>query len=164
MRARVASAAAALAVLALAAGCGGGGSNASGTTTTTTTTAPAVQPACKRLNAATRQTVKQLGATLSGFTSVTTLRSLAQHTTKLQGQLRSSSARVAAVDTPPGPLTRDKRQISSALTSLRQKLAAARSAATSGHVGTATKDFSSLAQLSGLRHAATSLARDCPRG
>lgn len=168
MRARAAAAAAALAVLALAAGCGGGGSSASGTTTTTTTaattTAPAVQPACKRLNAATQQSVKQLGSTLSGFRSVTSLGTLAQHTTKLQKQLRSSNARISAVDTPPGPLTRDKRQISSALTSLQHKLAAARSAATSGHVGTATKDFASLAQLTGLRHAAASLARDCPQG
>lgn len=167
MSIRVAAAAAALAIIALAAGCGGGGSKASGTTTTTTTAttaAPAVQPACKRLNAATQQTVRQLGATLSGFRSITSIGALGQHTTKLQKQLRSSNARIAAVDTPPGPLTRDKRQISSALTTLQHKLAAARTAATSGHVGTATKDFTSLAQLTGLRHAASSLARDCPRG
>lgn len=167
MRARAVSAAAALAVLALAAGCGGGSSNASGTTTTTTTattTAPAVQSACSRLNAAAQQTMKQLGSTLSGFRSITSLGALARHTTTLQHQLRSSSARISAVDTPPGPLTRDKRRIASALTSLQHKLAAARSAAASGHVGTATKDFASLAQLTGLRHAAASLARDCPRG
>lgn len=167
MRTRAVSVAAALAVVALAAGCGGGGgSKASGTTTATTTirTTAAMQPACRRLNAATQQTVKELGATLSGFRSITSLGALAQHTTKLQSQLRSSSARIAAVDTPPGPLTRDKRQISSALTSLERRLAAARTAATSGHVGTATREFASLAQLTALRRAAASLARDCPHG
>lgn len=172
MSIRVVGAAAALAVVALAAGCGGGGSsNAGGTTTTTTAaattttaTASSVKVACNRLNAATQQSVRELGSTLSGFQSVRSLSALARHTTALQTQLRSSTARIAAVNTPPGPLTRDKQNVSAALASLRHKLAAARAAATSGHTGTAAKDFTSLAQLTSLRHAAASLARDCPRG
>lgn len=168
MSTRAVGAAAALAVVALAAGCGGGGSsNAGGTTTaatTTTATASTVKVACTRLNAATQQSVRELGSTLSGFQSVRSLSALARHTTALQSRLRSSTARIAAVNTPPGPLTRDKRNVSAAVASLGHELAAARAAATSGHTGTATKDFASLAQLTSLRHAAASLARDCPRG
>lgn len=165
-RTRPAAAALAGAVLLLAAGCGGGGKTTTTTTAaaapTTTTTAVSAATACKRLNAASKRTVTRLGSTLGGFTGISSLAGLSRHTTALQRQIRASTAAIAAVQTPPGPLTRDRLQLTAALQQLTQRLAAARKAAAGGRAGTAAKDFGSLAQLGALRHAAASLARDCP--
>jgi hypothetical protein len=168
----------ALSALVLAAGCGsGGGSNAAGTTggvagttasvagtTAGTTVTVGIKPACDRLDTVTQNAVKEIGTTLSGFTGVRSLGQLSHHVSTLQGQLRSASARVSAVDTPPGPITRDKRRVSAAFSQLEHRIATARSEAEAGHAGTAARQFASLAQLTGVRHAGASLARDCPKG
>jgi len=160
----------AIVVLAVAAaGCGGGHHGATGTTTTVatlkigTTTAAAVQPACARLNAATRGAVSQIGTSLSRFGDVSSAAALSRRTSGLERQLTAASARVDGVRTPPGPLTQDKQAISQAFDDIGVQLHLAHKAVVQGRISVAAKDFASLARLTTLRHAAKSLARDCPQ-
>lgn len=151
--------------------CGGGGSGSTtgvsvsvrvSTTPAPTTTAVPVASGCRRLNAATRGALGQIGTALSGFIGVSSGRQLSKRTSALQTQISRSATRIEGVDTPPGPLTQDKQAISRALSKIASRLSAARSAAERGKVGTAVRQLGGLAQLTSLRHAATSLARDCP--
>lgn len=152
--------------------CGGSGNGSTtsvsvsvrvSTAPTATTTAPAVAPACRRLNAATRGALSQIGASLSRFVGVSSTPQLSKRTSALQTQISQSATRIDGVDTPPGPLTRDKQAISQALSDIASRLGTAHTAAEQGKVGAAARQLAGLARLTSLRHAATSLARDCPQ-
>lgn len=156
----------------VASGCGGSGNarSAAGTSTTlalpTTTvhvTTPAVQPACRRLNQATRQALQKIAASAGSFRAISGPSSLSRTAKALRQQIDAQSRRIDGVQTPAGPLTQDKQRIAAALHTLATNLAQAQQAAQHGKVGTAAHDLASLARLQGLRRASTSLARDCPQ-